>query len=848
MEIQNMNITNFIREFLKLNNEEKKQFILSNNINYINDDFLIMIFNNSDNEVKNIFINNDELLLRFLKVISNKTSKFRIINPEFQKVIVNNPSIFLKLENKEFFNLANSMDDDIFKTFINNLNKYIYENDIKTNIKELNEIKNIYNDKNYAFLRLQFLLRYGIHDNELRSAMAKNFMNTSRNMLELLPNFNRIKTNNQLYIYNEFDIVVDESLFKDEMFEKYYITIELLKKIKTKHIKQLMEEIRKKGNIDDTRLFITAVKMYCLFGISDALNVIHDKYTYTTESSLKRAALFSYINDRRLYRLNNPDEFYNYELIEKLRKSIQQDNINLLRKICSIDDAEYVVDLFDEFKEKYKLYKNTPEMTKYLNDKIKIEINKRENNIKNRYNDEYNQKYNIRRNKITAEELFNLFSEFDINQTKFDEHETINNIDYIKKSNVVMEPRLKKFLLGNEKSNNDCLLRMVINNNALDYNNEFINIINTYNQISNTMLELNLNGNYSLLDTLDVYKIIHYNLLPDERDISLSIISKIVLSKKHLNVDEEQKLNNFKQVHKEKKKKCSSTIPYVKGVTKHNYRYKLLDKNDQEILTCGVDVGDCFGPGGPGWDFYKYCLTSKYGGVIAIWDDENKFHICPIIRNGNTIFGNGIDPDNIKEEKLPFVLEALKKCYNDMIKKSSENEKIEICTLTNLHNYIKNDGSYNILSIDKPPMIGEYFYSDITKNELSSYIIAGNGEKFKEYVPNIEYYIPRTKNYVYSPDQQENKLLIEQKINEIEYRSIDLNPLDNNIKQKIKENYKEIKVDDYSYIVCNEDWYIAMSNQLEIKTAVLRDDPRAEEEFFTELQKLKKNNEVIKRI
>jgi len=347
------------------------------------------------------------------------------------------------------------------------------------------------------------------------------------------------------------------------------------------------------------------------------------------------------------------------------------------------------------------------------------------------------------------------------------------------------------------------------------------------------------------LDTLDIYKILKYKLDYVELDIPLSIISKIALSKKHLIIKPEQAIIEFKRVYKEHKKKFTSTIPKVKGETKNKYKYKILDKNDIELLTCGIDVGSCFKPGGQGEKFYEYALTSMYSDVIGIWDSNGKFYMCPIIRNGNGIYGNGIDPENISDDVLPFVMEALKKCYNEIIKKSVNEEKIEFCTLANLHDYIKGNFRKQPINIVKKPMIGDYFYCDITKNNIDNYVLSGDASIIKEYVPTIKYDSIRNKNYIYSRNQQENRLLIEQRINEIEYKSIDLKQLSELEKNILKENYKEIKIDDYSYVVCNEDWYIALSENLEIKNAVLPYDPRAKFEYLNELQKVKSNYQII---
>lgn len=218
--------------------------------------------------------------------------------------------------------------------------------------------------------------------------------------------------------------------------------------------------------------------------------------------------------------------------------------------------------------------------------------------------------------------------------------------------------------------------------------------------------------------------------------------------------------------------------------------------------------------------------------------------MCPIIRNGNGIYGNSIEPDNIEKNKKDLIIDALIKCYKDIMKKSNPNEKIEFCTLTNLHNYIGPDDGYKEITINEIPMIDDNFYCDIIKNDIKNYVICGNIDNIKKYIPKYEYEIDRSKNYVYSKDQIEDKLLIEQKINEIEYTSINSKLLTEEEKEDLNRKFERLKIDDFSYIICGEDWFIGMTNNYELKTTCLKDDYRAVNEFMIELKNVKTNYEI----
>lgn len=829
-ELFNLKLVNYIKKIQSMNEEELKKLILSEKFLNASNQIINSTFNFLNKNLKNIFISDNNLLLKLLKSIQTQKIKFNVIDIETQYEVIKNIEPFLRLNDVELYNLIKSMNKDVYEKFINNLNNYIYDNDVTSKNSLIVNINNLYNDyKNgekdsyyINSLKQKIMNEYNIKNNELINQITYNFLLKNRNIFELY----RIKSEIVLYIYNKFNIVVSENLFNDENQNKYNISLELLEMLNNKHVIKIIEKLKLIGE-DNDKIFVTAIKLYCLFGIDNTLKILNNNFTYSTSRSLEKAANFNFLYERRNYRINHQDEFYSYETVEKLKKALQNNEKGFIKKISINGDTIYVNSLFLQLKEDYTLYKNDDKMLNYLNETIKNEINEREKNVKSFYTANYYQNNSSNRKPLTLDELFNIFSDYDCFLTIFDQNK-----------NVIMNPKIKDLLLDNEKKDNDCLLRMFLNKQVLDYNIELINIINEFDKIDKI---LNLCGNNKktfsekeLLNILDVHKILKFNLEADEKEIPLSALSKTLISKTHLTTNENEALKEFKKIFKESRKKVSSTIPKVKGITKNKFRYKVLDKNDLELLTCGIDVGSCFKPGAPGKDFYKYALTSKYSDVIGIWDEDNNFYMCPIIRNGNVVYGNGIDPDKIDNETLPKVIEALKKCYSEIIKKSNNSEKIDFCTVTDLHDYIKEEDEYEKIEITKVPMIDENFYCDLTKNDMVSYIIAGNKTNIKEYKPQIEYLIPRQKNYVYSKEQIEDKLIIEERINEIEYNNSKIN----------KEEYKNINIDDYIYVVCNEDWYIALRSDFSLKTACLSYDKRAKDEYLREFTKIRFNYEL----
>lgn len=613
-DINKLKITELIKIIPTLSNEELKSIMYSKDFLSFDNNKINCFFLNVPNEIKDEFISNDILLSKLLKSILIQKSKFNAINEEYQFKIIQHVNSFLVLNDVEFYNLIKSMKIDIFEKFTDNLNRFIYYTDnIKTNNKLLYYINKLYNEIKYNNFDGYYVNKFKeylknkikIKDSTLFNEILKKILNRNRNIFELY----NITMEKQMYIFNKFNIVVDESLFNEENDEEFNISFELLEKLNTKHIIKIIEKLKsREKNIDNTKVFITSIKLYTLFGFDNTLKILNDKFTYTTEASITRAANFNFDYKRRIYRLNHQNEFFNFNLVEKLKQSLSKNDKSIVKKISSDNDEYYITNLYDILQKNYKLYKKDSKMICYLNETIKKEISLREKNKKESFIVNYYQENMYKRNQITCNELFKLFCHYDTFMTKFDSY-----------GNVIMDDKLKQFLLGNQKSSNDCLLRMVFNKQALDYNFELINIINQFDSIYKFLKDREL-GNNSLFYIMDVYKTLQYKLNVDEEDIPLYAISATLSSRKHLIVSEEEAFNRLKQIHKDKKKKCTSTIPRVKGITKNNIRYKVLDKNDPEILICGTQTDSCFKPGAPGESFFRYALTSKYSDVIGIWD------------------------------------------------------------------------------------------------------------------------------------------------------------------------------------------------------------------------------------
>ncbi|MFV0249555.1 MAG: hypothetical protein ACK5HP_00740 [Bacilli bacterium] len=438
----------------------------------------------------------------------------------------------------------------------------------------------------------------------------------------------------------------------------------------------------------------------------------------------------------------------------------------------------------------------------------------------------------MNRSNLTCKEIYEKFQNLDLK---------IINLD--KSGSPTIDTLLEKFLLGNLKNNNDCLMRLIFNDLALGINNSIDNIINNFEMLktiidsSNGKLTLN-----SILDVIDISKTFLYELQPDEQDITLNSLVKIINSKKYCEGNEEEILFRAKQLHKEHRKKSKSSIPIVSG-TFNKIDYKVMNFDDPNLIVSGIDAGNCFRIGGIGEDFLRYCLTSEHAVIINLKDNLNNQYICPVIRNGNSIYGNGIDPEPKTIEEKENIVKALTECFKKIIKCSIPEEKIEFACLTDLHykDYFYSN-SYPLIKIDQHLAINGQFYSDYYKETINNYVLTSyeSTPKPKYYIPKVQFFQKRNANYEYRTFEEGDKERIQLFINYINYSSIDCKKISDFQKSENKRNYQSICAADYKYIIGNKDWFIAIDNCMNLLTCLLPYDSRARDEYLKALNEIKK--------
>ncbi len=629
-----------------------------------------------------------------------------------------------------------------------------------------------------------------------------------------------INNKEELFIYAKFHILVNITNKKDNILilNEKEISYNFIKEVNKKHINTLLEETLKYNeNISNNDRLITILKMYMVFGLDNSKKILNNFFTYATDSSLKRASEELFKDRRRAYRLQNQDKYYYYGMEENVEKALLNNDITYFKILCDRDTQS-----MENFMQKVKFCTEIEDETlkkEGLTTIIQEEINKRESY----YHDLNTQKYiyhfkSIAREKdITLSELYQVFSNINC------------KYNMTKDGKIIPNETLTKVILGNCKKDNDCILRMIFNKEAFGLNNELWQIINHFEEIeeitnNNTNLSI-----YSILDIIDISKSFLYNLKPDELDITLETLSKILNSRKYCTEPPEIILERIMNLHKERKFKIACAVPLIKGEYKET-KYQVVPPYEESLLVSGIDTESCFKVGGKGEDFFHYCLTSPLGFVLKITYHQNDY-ILPCTVNGNMININSIDPKITDEITYNHLMEVIKEIGNILINKTNN---IELVTITDIHHetFTKNSNLPKI-NIDKFIPLNTDVYCDYNKQEVTNYIVTCKNNKTEpKYFNNEErFLLERFKPYIISPSHEYDKERINLLLNQIAYSSISFENIDELEKKVKKELFKELNVEDFSYIIGNMDWFIGIKKDNDIVEYVLPFDKRGSEEY-----------------
>mgnify|MGYP004624953613 CR=1 FL=1 len=630
-----------------------------------------------------------------------------------------------------------------------------------------------------------------------------------------------LKNEWELLIYTKFRLLVEvsEVLEEDVVILGKKIAKEYIQKVSRKHLNLLFEIALEKDNkVSHDELFVGVAKMYMILGFDNSKKVLNDFFTYATFSSMQRASVAFCKSKRRGYRLENQDKFYYYGIEFDLFAALRKKDIFFFENFCGRDLKDKVVPFMESLAEVEKNFMGKEKLEKAKDFILKV-IHEREEYYENKDFSRYFEHYDrIKRGEsIQVKDIFFLFSDVDLPYCLGE------------KGKIVPDLNVLKFLLGNLKRDNDCLLRMVLNQEALGLEEIFPMILNHYFEIEDEIIKDSSLSIYSILDIIDISKLFLYHLKPDETDISLRTFSKILNSRKHCTESPKEILRRTFDLHKERKKRISGAIPNISG-RKGDFYYQMAYYDDEYLLISGIDTGSCFKVGGKGEEFFRFCLTNPCGMVFYI-DYMEQRYVLPATVNGNMLNINSIDPVIEDENLFLEILKVLQEMGDKIIKDSRCD--IDFVTLGDIHHtkFMKNTNYFSLAFSQFIP-IGQSCYSDYMKEEVHHYVIVAHG---KEVVP--KYYWNKTRilqerkrPYIFKPKVEVDQERLHMVINQIYYTSLLLEEKDF-AKFDLIENYVPLEVNNYLYIIGNKDWFVGIDTNYHLTSACLPYDERAMDEY-----------------
>lgn len=634
---------------------------------------------------------------------------------------------------------------------------------------------------------------------------------------------------------------VDEQLVIDN---QYSLPYEFVSKLNDTRINKLIK-MAKEGNPNssDSVIFVTVIKMYSIFGYDNSFKILQNKFTYRTDASIKRVAADNFVDQRRQFRIDNQHLFYSYDLATKALNALKSENYEFFIPYCRDLTDTAIGNFINNLKVIYREFSETNDEDKLreiFEALFKTEITERERLLKEKYiNNFYTHYRNIeKREKIHIEELYEILEDVDIKRFKLNE-----------KGIIIIDKALNDFLLGNTKSDNDALLRLVINKDAFGLNDTLADVINDFSRISHIIYRNNNLSLKSILDIIDVCKAKSFSLMPNEEGMTLDVISKIMKSSKHCTEPKEEIFRRTRKLYVESKSKVGASIPLVSGMSKDSIKYSFIEFGNANAFTLGIDAGCCLKVGGKGEEFLEYLVKSPHALIVTLTLETGELYICPFIRNGNAIFGNGIDPMPKDESTSYKLLEALKEACETILLSSTLDETIEFATITDLHQeeFLRKQ-NLKEFKVNTYLPIKASFYSDYHKKDKITYIISSlvQNPEFNPYEPQKLFYEARKEPFVFDSSNND-KERIEQLINSINFTSIDYqNNLTDKQKNSMKRNYKSLNVEDYNYIIGSKDWFIAI-NDMEVISRILPYDKRARDEYFMAFQDIREKYSDTKR-
>ena len=815
---------------LSLSNDEMQKFVpYASDFTKVDRIRFNAFFKTFGSNIQKQFFDNEEFLTFYMEAKKTQRGYHPFMSlPEDVKLYVleKHEYIMSHINNLEYIHNLNKENE---RLYLDSLDTYIKNNcsdELKNiPITELRYVYSLYHDKDYSKVKAWCKREFQIEDEELFESLFNLIIHNHAKLTYALT----LKTELEWLLYLKFDIYIPSL---DEKIENLGIKLykELLKKVRVHDVNRIYRELANTNELNDYEKLILSLNAYSVLGLDNSLKLVRGKFSNITDRALDRSARLDFTDSRREYRIKHQDEFYGYQLFDKVKRCFKDEEYTYLENIFKINHNE-IDEYINEIYSMWKKNEKHEEWDTFLAHIIKTTITRREKNLEKEHIEKFKKNYLAKRtHDVTIKDVFMCFRDIDL-----------SNISYNDKGKPIINPVLVTFLLGNEKVDNDCLIRLVLNGLAFGLNYTLANTINHFKALNDIIEKskgkMNIN---SLLDVIDASKVLLYELEPDEQDISLATIAKIQSSRQHCNEPVDVIIRKVKKLHHERKSKVAATIPFVRGISANGISYGILEYDDEKVLTAGIDTGSCFRVGARGEDFLRYCALDKNGAILSLTTKEGNYYICPLIRNGNSVYGNGIDPEPKTEKETEELLTTIKECFSKMCLRSDKKEPIEIGVITDLHNknYFEHE-TYEKFNSKEAFMLGEYCYTDYYKSTIQNYIIyKENNAETKYYNPNIVYSEPRQKSYTYISSVEQDKERINLLINSIGYTIYKEELIKEKSRKKAFKTYKPFNVDDFKSINGAKDWFVGIKDNLTVESRCLPYDKRAKIEMYNALAKI----------
>lgn len=783
--------------FVNLTFEEKEMLVNNPYLCELNNNAFKGLFTNFDSNYLIKLLDNNEIYHRLMSMSFDKMSLrfFRFLNPSVYKKIVEDEKIVNYHQTLEAF----------FKSLTAQEFRNLLDSDV--NYKNFTEIY----DKQYLMNKY--------HINDPNNNILNLFYSKSRQgLINPIAIFNLVNYK-EFIVYTRFGLIINDNVESKFIClnNGFMIPLQALEDIKEGPVNKIINMLKEKdSNINPQTALEIALKLYYCFGYDVSKKILEDKFFNVTDLVINRISDFSFKIYRQQYRLNNPDEFYHHNMIDKVLSGDK----SIYNALCFGMNSSEIQELINEFTEIMLSKSNVREK---IETRIKELIDKREEILKNEFyyqvSDQLNKKEN---NCFDIRFLNKLLLNIDVNLVR----------NYSPK----IQEKIIKVLFGNTRKDNDCLFRIISLNKA-----KGITVAEVVNNIE-LLVSLSEKKQISLENILDISNVLRmnrFNLAPNEKDISLDTLTKIINCKQFCSIEEQELIEKILKLHVDRKNKNYSTIPIVSGEV-DSVKYDVAFNDSDELLAAGIDGKCCFKIGGLGEDLFRYCLKNPNGAVIYLTDEDSTRYICPVVRSGNGIHCNGIDPE-FPVDRQDKLLNALEKCFQEMIKKSYKNphEPIEVATITNLHINTSLDKEIYDLEVGLP--YKAECYNDFNKAITTNYILAKSKTYFENhyYLPKTKYFYPRTKVYEFSKlngDSISDEVMT--MINSIAYTMIDYEKCED--MASLKRNFTEYKKEDFLYVSGNKDWFVAVDNNYDIVNALLpyKENQMAAQEYSSYYNKV----------